>query len=145
MKISTKGRYALRMMLHLAEYRNDGYIPLRDISHRQNISKNYLEQIMLLLNKTDFLQTTRGYQGGYRLAFPPDQYTVGDILRITEGSIAPVTCAEPVAAECTRMETCLARTVWQGLEQVIANYLDNITLQDILDCSAGEESYTFVI
>ena len=145
MKISTKGRYALRMMLDLAEHQGDGYISLRDISQRQEISKNYLEQIMLSMNKTNFLQTARGFQGGYRLALLPNQYTVGDILRSTEGNIAPVACVEPGAAKCNRTETCLTQNVWRGLEQVVANYLDSITLQDILDRCTGEENYNFVI
>ena len=90
MKISTKGRYALRMMLDLAEHQNDGFVALKDIAERQNISKKYLEQIVPILNKADVLRTTRGFQGGYRLAKSPDKYTVGEILRLTEGSLAPV-------------------------------------------------------
>ena len=94
MKISTKGRYVLRMLLDLAEHRGEGYIALKDIAKRQGISKKYLEQIIPLLNNTDILVASRGYQGGYMLAKSPDMYTVGDILRITEGSIAPVSCLE---------------------------------------------------
>ncbi|MBQ2212373.1 MAG: Rrf2 family transcriptional regulator, partial [Ruminococcus sp.] len=94
MKISTKGRYALRTLLDLAEHKNDGYIALKDIAARQNISKKYLEQIIPVLNRTEFLNANRGYQGGYKLAKEPDQYTVGDILRLTEGSITPVACLD---------------------------------------------------
>ena len=92
MKISTKGRYALRMLLDLAQHRDKGFVPLKDIAERQNVSKKYLEQIVPILNKSDMLQTNRGFQGGYRLAKEPDQYTVGEILRITEGNLAPVAC-----------------------------------------------------
>ncbi len=133
MKISTKGRYALRMMLDLAEHQGDGYIALKDIAKRQNVSKKYLEQIVPILNKADILNTNRGYQGGYRLARTPDQYTVGDILRITEGSISPVACLDKNPVECERAAECATLPVWQGLYKVIADYLDGITLQDILD------------
>ena len=90
MKISTKGRYALRMLLDLAEHQSEGYIALKDIAARQDVSKKYLEQIIPILNKSGFLLASRGFQGGYRLAKTPDKYTVGDILRATEGSITPV-------------------------------------------------------
>lgn len=133
MKISTKGRYALRMLLDLAEHQNDGYIALKDIAARQNISKKYLEQIIPILNKSDVLSANRGYQGGYRLAKSPDKYTVGDILRLTEGSIAPVACLDYSPMICERCDDCLTLPVWQGLNRVIAEYLDGITLQDILD------------
>ena len=133
MKISTKGRYALRMMLDLAEHQGDGYIALKDIAKSQNVSKKYLEQIVPILNKADILNTNRGYQGGYRLARTPDQYTVGDILRITEGSISPVACLDKNPVECERAAECATLPVWQGLYKVITDYLDGITLQDILD------------
>lgn len=133
MKISTKGRYALRMMLDLAEHQGNGYIALKDIAERQNVSKKYLEQIVPILNKADILNTNRGYQGGYRLARTPDQYTVGDILRITEGSISPVACLDKNPVECERAAECATLPVWQGLYKVITDYLDGITLQDILD------------
>lgn len=94
MKISTKGRYALRMMLDLAAHQGDGYVALKDIARRQEISKKYLEQIVPMLGKSDILRTTRGYQGGYRLARAPRDYTVGEILRLTEGGLAPVACLE---------------------------------------------------
>lgn len=133
MKISTKGRYALRMLLDLAEHQNDGYIALKDIAARQNISKKYLEQIIPILNKSDLLSANRGYQGGYRLAKTPDKYTVGDILRLTEGSIAPVACLDYDPVLCERSDDCLTLPIWRGLNKVIADYLDSITLQDILD------------
>ena len=133
MKISTKGRYALRMMLDLAEHQNNGYIALKDIAERQGISKKYLEQIVPLLNKSDVLQTSRGYQGGYRLAKSPDKYTVGDILRITEGSLAPVACLDHDPNPCNRSQYCMTLDVWKGLNKSITAYLDGITLQDIID------------
>lgn len=132
MKISTKGRYALRMMLDLAEHRTDGFVALKDIAERQNISKKYLEQIIPSFNQSDFLQASRGYQGGYKLAKAPSEYTVGAILRLTEGNLAPVACAGGEAT-CERSADCPTLPVWRGLNRVINEYLDGITLQDILD------------
>ena len=145
MKISTKGRYVLRMLLDLAEHRGDGYIALKDIAKRQGISKKYLEQIIPLLNNTDILVASRGYQGGYMLAKSPDMYTVGDILRITEGSIAPVSCLEGGSSVCDRDDQCMTLYVWEGLEKVIAEYLDSITLQDILDRHRKDYTFDFII
>lgn len=133
MKISTKGRYALRMLLDLAEHQELGYISLKDIAKRQQISKKYLEQIIPIFNHSNILLTNRGAQGGYRLARKPEQYTVGEILRLTEGSIAPVACLEQDPNECERRNDCLTLPIWQGLYKVMSDYLDNITLQDILD------------
>lgn len=133
MKISTKGRYALRLMLDLAENQKDGYVALKDIAQRQEISKKYLEQIVPLLNKAGVLRTTRGFQGGYRLAKDSDKLTVGAILRITEGSLAPVACLEYEVNTCEKCESCATLPVWKGLYEAIENYLDNITLQDIIN------------
>lgn len=133
MKISTKGRYALRLLLDLSEHRGDGFISLKEIAERQDISKKYLEQIIPILNKTGVLRTNRGAQGGYMLARTPDKYTVGEILRLTEGSLAPVACLEQEPNLCERQESCATLPVWQGLYRVIIEYLDGITLQDILD------------
>lgn len=133
MKISTKGRYALRLMLDLAEHKNDGFIALKDIAERQGISKKYLEQIVSLLNKSDMLQANRGFQGGYKLAKAANQYTVASILRLTEGSLAPVVCLEGDSLHCTRSNACATLPVWQGLNRVINEYLDSVTLQDILE------------
>ena len=133
MKISTKGRYSLRMLLDLAQHQNDGYVALKDIAQRQDISKKYLEQIVPILNKSGILQTNRGFQGGYRLAKTPDKYTVGEILRLTEGSLSPVACLEHNPIGCERSGECATLPVWQGLSRVINEYLDGITLQDILD------------
>ena len=133
MKISTKGRYALRMLLDLAEHQNGGFVALKDVAARQGISKKYLEQIVPVLNRSDILQTNRGFQGGYRLSRQPDRYTVGEILRLTEGSLVPVACLEHSPIECERSRECATLPVWQGLNRVITEYLDGITLQDILD------------
>jgi len=133
MKISTKGRYALRMLLDLAEHKDDGYIPLKDIAERQGISKKYLEQIVGILNQSGILRTNRGYQGGYMLSQPPGQYTVGQILRITEGNLSPVACLETESNFCERSGFCKTLPVWQGLDKLVNEYLDGITLQDIID------------
>ena len=145
MKISTKGRYALRMLIDLAERQNDGYVALKDIAARQNISKKYLEQIIPVFNKSDILKTNRGFQGGYRLARTPDKYTVGEILRLTEGSLAPVACLESDPNQCERVADCATLPVWQGLYSVICEYLDGITLQDILDRQHERYSSDYMI
>ena len=140
MKISTKGRYALRMLVDLAEHKNCGFVALKDIADRQNISKKYLEQIIPIFNKSNILKTTRGSQGGYMLSRSPENYTVGEILRLTEGSLAPVDCLNQDPMECERCGECPTLPVWQGLNRVINEYLDGITLQDILD--QQRERYT---
>lgn len=142
LKISTKGRYALRMMLDLAQHSNNNFISLKDIAERQGISKKYLEQIVPLLNKSGVLRTNRGYQGGYMLANTPDKYTVGDILRITEGNLSVLACLEQEPNLCPRQNECEMLSVWKGLNDVIADYLDNITLQDILDKSCSGNDYS---
>ncbi len=145
MKISTKGRYALRMLIDLAEHGNEGYIALKDIAERQNISKKYLEQIVPVLNRSDILLTNRGFQGGYRLARTPEKYTVGEILRLTEGSLAPVACLERQPNICARRDECPTLPIWQGLERVINEYLDGITLQDIVDQQQARYANDYVI
>ena len=133
MKISTKGRYALRLMVDLAEHKDSGFIALKDVAKRQNISKKYLEQIVPVLNGAGLLATNRGNRGGYKLAKEPKEYTVGDILRITEGSIAPVSCLESEVNSCERKNFCQTLYVWEGLYKVVNEYLDGITVQDIVD------------
>ncbi|MCI5899386.1 MAG: Rrf2 family transcriptional regulator [Firmicutes bacterium] len=145
MKISTKGRYALRMLLDLAEHQNDGFIALKDIASRQDISKKYLEQIIPILNKSDFLISNRGFQGGYKLAKNPDKYTIGDILRITEGSLSPVACLDHEPVLCDRANDCPTLPVWRGLKKVIDDYLDSITLQDLLDRQRERYANDYVI
>ena len=132
MKVSTKGRYALRMLLDLAEHRDDGYIPLKDIAERQDISKQYLEQIVSIINSSGALRANRGKQGGYMLAKDPASYTVGEILRITEGNLAPVACLEDKVNQCERVKKCKTLSMWKGLNKVIGDYLDGITLKDLL-------------
>ncbi|MBD5112351.1 MAG: Rrf2 family transcriptional regulator [Ruminococcaceae bacterium] len=133
MKISTKGRYALRMMADLAQNGNGGYVALKDIAARQEISKKYLEQIVPLLTRADMLRTNRGFQGGYALSRSPEQYTVGEILRVTEGNLAPVACLQFDENTCPRKAKCQALPVWEGLYKVIIDYLDGISLKDIID------------
>lgn len=145
MKISTKGRYALRMLLDLAEHKNDGFIALKDIAARQNISKKYLEQIVPVLNNSNILITNRGYQGGYKLAKSPDKYTVADILLLTEGSLSPVACLDCDPIQCDRSDSCPTLPVWQGLKKVICDYLGSITLQDILDKQHEKYENDYVI
>ena len=145
MKISTKGRYALRMLLDLADNQKDGYVALKDIAARQNISKKYLEQIIPILNRSDILKASRGFQGGYRLAKSPDRYTVAEILRMTEGGLAPVACLEHVPMECDRSADCITLPVWQGLYRVINEYLEGITLQDILDARREKSANDYII
>ena len=145
MRISTKGRYALRMLLDLAEHRENGYIALKELAERQEISKKYLEQIIPMLTKGSVLRASRGTQGGYMLARSPETITVGDVLRLTEGSLSPVACADENPIECTRCADCPTLPVWQGLARVIGEYLDSITLQDLLDQQRGHVSNDYVI
>ena len=133
MKVSTKGRYALRMLLDLAEHREQGFIPLKDIAERQDISKQYLEQIVSIINSSGVLRANRGKQGGYTLANDPSMYTVGQILRITEGNLSPIACLEDKVNQCERVKKCKTISMWKGLYKVITDYLDGITLQDILE------------
>ena len=135
MKISTKGRYALRMLLDLARHKDKGFIALKDIAARQEVSKKYLEQIVTLFNHSDILRTNRGYQGGYMLAKPPDQYTVGQILRITEGGLCLISCLENEPNQCARSGACATLPVWRGLQRVVNEYLDGITLHMLLETS----------
>ncbi len=121
------------MLLDLALHRSEGYVSLKDIAQRQDISKKYLEQIVPLLNHSNILKTNRGYQGGYMLAKTPDEYTVGDILRLTEGSLATVACLEAERNDCPRAAECMTLYVWESLYKIETDYLDGITLQDIID------------
>ena len=133
MKISTKGRYALRLMLELAANKTDEFIPLKNISEKENISVKYLEQIISSLVKAGYLNGLRGSKGGYRLAKSPSDYTVGMILRITEGSLAPVACLENEVNTCERASMCTTLPLWIELYKSIKNVVDNVTLQDLLD------------
>lgn len=133
MKISTKGRYALRMMADIAEHQKDGYVTLKDVAQRQDISKKYLEQIALHLGQAGMLRAVRGYQGGYMLSRQPAEYTVNAILQVVEGSMAPVTCLQQPANPCPRSAQCRTLTVWQGLQALISGYLEGITLEDVVE------------
>lgn len=141
MLISTKGRYSLRVMVDLAEHRADGYIPLKTIADRQEISEKYLESIIKLLVRAKLLEGLRGKGGGYRLTKAPDQYSVGSILRLTEESLAPVSCLEPGAAACPRMAACRTLPLWRGLDWLIGDYLDNVTVADLMQRDAEGDDY----
>lgn len=139
MLISTKGRYALRVMIDLVEHQREGYIPLKEIAERQEISEKYLESIIKILVKAKMLDGLRGKGGGYKLTKAPEQYTVGSILRLTEESLAPVSCLEEGALPCTRAAECRTLPMWQGLDKVINDYLDGILLSGlVLPDSAGD-------
>ncbi len=132
MKISTRGRYALRMMLDIAAHQGDGYVTLRDIAERQAVSKKYLEQIALQLTQAGMLRAMRGQLGGYRLAKTPAEYTILSLLEVMEGSLAPVACLEQSPNACERCGDCPTLPVWQGLNDVICTYLSGITLETLL-------------
>ena len=135
MRISTKGRYALRLMLDLAVHDTGENIALKTIAKRKDISGKYLEQIIGVLTKAGFVKSVRGSSGGYRLARSPKEYTIGDILRLTEGSLAPVACVEEGVENCPKAETCVTLTVWQQLNDAINQVVDNITLADLVERS----------
>ena len=131
MIVSTKGRYALRVMIDLAEHQAERYVPLKEVAARQDISEKYLENILKVLVQNGFLEGLRGKGGGYRLTRSPDQYTVAEILLLTEGSLAPVSCLTPGAPACERMANCRTYTMWKGLNDLIADYFGRITLADL--------------
>ena len=132
MRISTKGRYAIRLMLDLASNDAGEPIRLKDVARRQQISEKYLEQIISILNKANFVRSIRGPQGGYQLSKPPSYYTVGMILRLTEGSLCPVDCAAEDGSACAREDNCVTRILWQKLGDAINGVIDNITLEEML-------------
>jgi Rrf2 family protein len=131
MKISTKGRYALRLMLDLAINYTGEYISIKNIAARQNISEKYLEQIITQLNRAGYVRSVRGAQGGYMLAKDPSEYTVGMILRLMEGSLAPVNCLENEDA-CDRASRCVTHEVWQKIQEAVESVVDHITLADLV-------------
>ncbi|WP_026517989.1 RrF2 family transcriptional regulator [Butyrivibrio sp. MC2021] len=133
MKISTKGRYALRVMIDLALHNNGEYIALKDISARQNITIKYLEQIVSVLNKAGFLRSMRGNNGGHKLARDPKDYRVGDIIRVMEGNLTPVECSAQInGTTCPLSDNCASLNFWQGLDKVVNNYVDKFTLEDLV-------------
>ncbi|MBQ8233137.1 MAG: Rrf2 family transcriptional regulator [Lachnospiraceae bacterium] len=133
MKISTKGRYAVRVMLDLALNNNGECIKVKDIAARQGLSEKYLEQIIAILNKAGYVKSVRGAQGGYRIARDPQEYTVGMILRLTEGSLAPVACLEENYGVCERCDTCETLDVWKELHDAINQVVDGVTIEDLVE------------
>ena len=142
MLVSTKGRYALRVLIDMAEHQTDGYIPLKEIAKRQGISEKYLESIVKLLDKGGVVEGMRGKGGGYRLCKSPDQFTAGYILRLMEGALAPVSCLDSGSAPCERASECRTLSLWAGLNEVINKYLDQYTLADLL---REDDGFDYVI
>ena len=135
MMVSTKGRYALRIMIDLALHRDSGYISLADVSKRQFVSLKYMEAIVSILNKAGFVESQRGKDGGYRLTRAPEGYTIGSILKLTEGSLAPISCAEFGSGSpdgCAMAGSCITLPMWQHLDEIVDSYLEHITLADLL-------------
>ena len=133
MKISTKGRYALRMLLDMAQHQAYGAVALKEVAERQNISKKYLEQIALVLSQKGVLHGARGHQGGYRLIGEPKDYTLYSILEMMEGSLHPVACLDAETNVCERCNGCETLYIWEELDDLIRDYLSAMTLQDVLD------------
>ena len=143
MKISTRGRYALRVMIDLAENNTGGYIPLKDVASRQDISQKYLEGIMTDMSKAGMIEALHGKGGGYRLNRDPSDYTVGEILRVTEGDLAPVACLAENAPLCERRENCRTLGMWKEFSAMINGFFDNITLADL--AKDGNDGGNYVI
>ena len=132
MIVSTRGRYALRVLIDMAEHTEAERIPLKDIAERQNISQKYIESIMTLLSKNGFVDGVHGKGGGYKLNRPLEDYKIGDILRLTEGTLAPVACLEKGAAPCDRKEDCRTIFMWTKLDELIEGYLDSVSIKDLV-------------
>ena len=132
MMISTRGRYALRVMLDLAENSDGGFIAMKEVAARQQVSLKYLERILPLLVEAKLVEGVRGKGGGYRLTREPDEYTVGEILRATEGDLAPVACLRKDAKPCPRAKKCKTLVMWKELDTLVANFVDGKTLADLL-------------
>ena len=141
MLISTKGRYALRVMIDLAEHRSEEFISLREIAERQEISEKYLESIIRMLVKAKVVESLRGKGGGYRLKKAPEDYTADNILSLTDESLAPVSCLEENADACPRAARCKTLSLWQGLDQAIHTYLKGVTIADLMDHCTGGDDY----
>ena len=139
MMISTKGRYALRVMIDLAQQCQTGFIPLKEIAKRQNISQKYLESIMGILSKNHFIEAVHGKGGGYRLNREPQDYRVGDILRLTDGSLAPVSCLECSGESCEHAAECRTLPMWRKLDKMVNEYLDSVTIADLLQGEAPDQ------
>lgn len=132
MMISTRGRYSLRVLIDLAEHFGEGFIPMKEIAERQGISLKYLERFIPLLSKSGFIEGVQGKGGGYRLTRKPEEYTVGEILRVVEGNFAPVSCLECGALPCEREAQCRTISMWKELQTLINSYFDGITLKDLM-------------
>lgn len=132
MIVSTKGRYALRVMIDLAENANDGYIPMKDVAARQRLSLKYLERILPALSKNNLIEGIHGKGGGYKLTRSPKDYTVGEILRLTEGDLAPVSCLECTAEPCQRIDDCRTIHMWSAFNKMTNDYFDGITIADLM-------------
>jgi len=132
MFITTKGSYALRVMVELAIYGGDGYVPLKEIAKRQGISQKYLESIMSILSKGKLVEAASGKGGGYRLTRKPEEYKVGDIFRLTEGQLSPVSCHAMDGSGCDQSANCITLPFWKGLSDTINDYLDNHTLDEVI-------------
>lgn len=132
MMISTKGRYALRVMIDLAQHADEGFIPLKEIAERKEASLKYLENIVSLLSKGDVIQSQRGKEGGYKLSKPASEITVGEIVRLTEGKLAPVQCLEWDENRCGKSDTCLTLPMWEKLDSLIGDYLGSVSIEDII-------------
>lgn len=133
MKVSTKGRYALRIMLDLAVHNSGELVPLKDIAKRQGISIKYMEQIISPLAKAGFVQSLRGSSGGYRLSRDPSEYTAGEILKVMEGPLTPTSCLEGEINECPRADACSTLNFWKGLNKVINDYVNSVTLEELAE------------
>ena len=138
MIVSTKGRYALRVMVHFAQRGGEEYIPLKEIAELEGISQKYLESIMTVLSKAGFVDAVHGKGGGYRLNRKPEEYTVGAILKLTEGSLSAVSCTSQGAAACSRTECCQTKPMWDKLDKMIDDFFEGITIADLLKDSASE-------
>ncbi len=142
MKVSTRGRYAIRVMIDLSEHNTGEFIPLMDIAKRQEISEKYLESIVVILSKNGFVQSLRGKGGGYRLNRQPSEYTIGSILAVTEGSFAPVACLDDDPNQCPRASFCKTLNMWKEFHKMTEDYFNGITIQDLLDESDGADFYS---
>ena len=141
MKISPKGRYAIRLMIDLAEHKSGEYIPLMDVAKRQGISEKYLESIVAMLSKSGYLRSLRGKGGGYCLTKEPKAYTIGSILRTVEGSFAPVPCLECEPNTCEKIASCKTIQMWMGFQKMADEYFDGITIQDLIDNAPDIDNY----
>ena len=139
MMISSKGRYALRVMVFLAEHNSDEYVPLKEISEKEQISQKYLESIARMLSKEHLIEGISGHGGGYRLARKPEDYRISEILRLTEGTLAPVSCLREDQEPCEKSDSCCTLPIWKGLADLIDKYFDEMTLADVLQSKQEAE------